>query len=72
MQPVTNEIKAPIQCAHCLKESAQNAYELRSQLILGYTSKGFQVWCTKHQVSVIYLTSEELADKVNRVWEGYS
>lgn len=72
MNPIINQITSPIQCTDCKKESEQNAYELRSQLVVGYTSKGFQAWCTKHKVTVVYFTPDDLAGMVNQIWEAYS
>lgn len=72
MQPINNEIKKPIQCKHCISESDRNGYELKSMLVIGYTQTGLQVWCTKHNVTVMSVKHDELTGIINRVWEGYS
>ena len=53
-------ISEPIVCAKCADEFAEGsaaAASLReyTALDVGFTARGFQVWCRRHDVNVVHL-----------------
>jgi len=53
---VKNEIEAFIHCGQCLDSlPVGQSPQDYSRLELGYTKKGVQVWCIRHNRNVIHL-----------------
>lgn len=59
----SNEIKAYLHCKLCLAEQAGPAGvgespESYSRLSVGWTRRGFQVWCERHGANVMHVDFE--------------
>lgn len=51
-----NEIKLFFNCGKCLKEMPDGeSPRSYGRIICGWTVKGFQVWCARHDVNIINL-----------------
>lgn len=62
-----NQIQCHIICKECMAEvhcDPELVPETYSRLAVGYTDEGLQVWCLRHQRSVIELELE------NNEWTG--
>lgn len=56
--PPTNElaIDTYLHCGLCIESRPQGlSPEEWSTLAIGYTSRGLQVWCTRHQANVVHV-----------------
>lgn len=57
--PNTNEIKAYLHCAMCLKERPEDVSPRDAQFIsVGWTPLGIQVWCNIHESNVLHIDFE--------------
>lgn len=51
-----NEIKLYVHCGLCLKERpAEIPPKDYSKLEIGWTEKGIQVWCCRHEANVMHI-----------------
>jgi hypothetical protein len=57
MKKVTeNEIVSYIHCAKCLEEIPDGVSPMEwSQVQAGWTVKGIQVWCNRHDLNVMHM-----------------
>lgn len=54
MEP--NQITAFFHCARCLEElPADTSPRDWAQLEVGFTAKGLQVWCKRHEQNVVHI-----------------
>lgn len=57
--PVTNEIGLFFHCSKCLEEVPRGASPREySQLEVGWTKLGLQVWCKRHELNVMHVDFE--------------
>ena len=59
-----NEIKKPIICVKCSNEFSSGSTDNKSlqaysNLDVGFTDRGLQIWCRRHEVNVCHLKFEE-------------
>lgn len=53
---LNNEISMYFHCSECLKEIPKGESPMTYQRIqVGYTQRGLQVWCTRHNLNIIHL-----------------
>ena len=56
MKQIKNQIKAYFHCKECMGEIPDDESPMTWQWIqVGYTKKGLQVWCNRHQKNIIHL-----------------
>ena len=60
MEHLLNRITQTVVCAQCAEEFASGATDsasLRDYTVLdvGFTDRGFQVWCRRHDVNVVHI-----------------
>lgn len=54
--PVTHDIQAYLHCGKCLHDKpASVSPESQQQIEVGWTTRGLQVWCKRHNVNVIHI-----------------
>jgi len=63
MQHLFHSITHPVVCAICAEEMAQGLADAASlqdysRLDVGFTDRGLQVWCRRHQANVVHLDFE--------------
>ena len=60
MKKVTpNEIVAYLHCKKCLEERPVDQTPMEwSQTQAGFTKKGIQVWCNRHDLNIIHMDFE--------------
>ena len=54
-----NQIKEPIVCVKCADEFSKGSTDYKSlqsysNLDVGYTDRGLQIWCRRHEVNVCH------------------
>ena len=55
-RPVENQIEAYFHCAECLAELPKGeSPKSYSQIQAGWTKKGFQVWCNRHDMNIMHV-----------------
>jgi hypothetical protein len=53
---IPNEIMMYFHCGRCLKEMPDaTAPKDWARLSVGWTKKGLQVWCARHEINVVHL-----------------
>lgn len=72
MIPNTNEIQAVIHCGKCLDEfktsvpeSIGHSPQTFAKLTIGWTERGFQIWCNRHNVNVMHVDFEGVQHPAN-------
>ena len=48
-----NEIGGFFHCKECLKQFIDSPY--RQHIEVGWTKKGFQVWCKRHNTNIVHI-----------------
>lgn len=68
----TNEIKAFLHCSRCIQEWTEKAPGTAgtspaeyARLSVGWTQRGIQVWCERHDLNVIHVDFEGHKHKAN-------
>ncbi len=60
------EITSYIHCKECLKSLPENKSPREyAQLDIGFTKIGLQVWCTRHNLNVMYIDFEGYRHPIN-------
>ena len=55
----SNEIVLFMHCGMCLEDKPDDVSpRVWAQLEIGWTDKGFQVWCKRHECNVIHMDFE--------------
>lgn len=55
----TNDIRTFMHCAKCIEEKPHGISPRDwSQLEVGWTLIGFQVWCKRHEINIIHVDFE--------------
>lgn len=55
----TNEIQLYFHCRKCIKE------KLSSNIAVGWTELGIQVWCETHEINIIHIDFEGVKHRAN-------
>jgi hypothetical protein len=63
MIEITNEIQAYLHCKLCVDEQRSplgrgTSPSTYSRLAVGWTKRGLQVWCERHEVNVLHVDFE--------------
>jgi hypothetical protein len=58
-----NQIKEPIVCVKCSNELSQGLTDAKSiqdysRVDVGFTDRGLQIWCQRHQVNICHINFE--------------
>lgn len=62
----TNEIKMFQHCALCLAELPEGTSPRDwARLEMGWTRRGFQVWCSRHEANVVHVDFEGAKHRAN-------
>ena len=62
----TNEIKLYLHCFQCQKNSPDSISPVDfSNLSVGWTDRGLQVWCERHRANVIHIDFERQQHPAN-------
>ena len=62
----TNEIRMYLHCGQCVESlPANTSPEEFSQLSVGWTERGLQVWCERHQANIIHIDFEGMQHPAN-------
>ena len=61
-----NQIKEPIVCVKCSNELSQGLTDAKSiqdysRVDVGFTDRGLQIWCQRHQVNICHINFEGIA-----------
>lgn len=55
----TNEIQLYFHCSKCIDERPSDQSPAEFQRIqAGWTARGFQVWCTRHDLNIVHVDFE--------------
>jgi hypothetical protein len=64
--PNTNEIKAYLHCAKCLRERPDGVSPAEVQHIsAGWTPQGLQIWCNIHDCNILHVDFEDQKHPAN-------
>ena len=65
MEHLLHSIREPLVCAQCYDDVAQGYTDAASlqdyaRLDVGFTDKGLQVWCRRHDLNVVHIDFDGL------------
>jgi hypothetical protein len=66
MEAETKQIQTFLHCARCTRENPGMPPKKWARLEVGFTRRGLQVWCLRHDMEVAHFTPEKIVEFLAR------